>query len=95
MSVVQPGRAGHVDYYHVELDSHDVIKAEGAWSETFVDDDCRGMFQNAPEFAALYPKGLASGAVYCAPRIDQGFVVEAVRRRLALRAGPVAPSMAA
>ena len=44
-----------VEYVHVELDSHDAILAEGAASETFLDDDSRGVFHNAAEFAALYP----------------------------------------
>src|SRR6185312_789106 len=41
--VVQAAHVEQVEYFHVELESHDVIGAEGAWSETFVDDDSRGM----------------------------------------------------
>ena len=70
-----------VDYVHVELDSHDVILAEGAASETFLDDDSRGMFHNASEFAALYA-GAVEGQS-CAPRLESGEIVEAIRRRLA------------
>ena len=44
-----------VDYIHLELDSHDVLLAEGAPSESFLDDDSRGMFHNAHEFATMYP----------------------------------------
>ncbi|MCX7377439.1 MAG: Hint domain-containing protein [Alphaproteobacteria bacterium] len=40
-------RASSVSYFHVELDSHDAILAEGAWAESFVDCDSRGMFINA------------------------------------------------
>jgi hypothetical protein len=64
-----------------------VIIAEGALSETFVDDDSRGMFHNAREYAALYADEGMTPARYCAPRLDHGYEVEAVRQRLARQAG--------
>ena len=64
-----------------------MIVAEGALSETFIDDDSRGMFHNAHEYRALYPDARARPAHYCAPRLDDGYEVEAARRRIALRAG--------
>ena len=76
-----------VEYYHLELDSHDVILAEGAPSETFVDDEGRGVFHNAAEYAALYPDLSPVEAIYCAPRVEAGFALETVRQRLARRAG--------
>jgi hypothetical protein len=87
VSVVQAEEVDRVDYFHIELDSHDVILAEGAWSETFVDDDSRGMFHNAHEFSALYPDESSRPARYCAPRLEEGFEVDAVRQRLAQLAG--------
>jgi hypothetical protein len=87
VSVVQAERADKVEYVHVELDSHDAILAEGALSETFIDDDSRGMFHNANEYDGLYPDDVRQPARYCAPRRDDGYEVEAVRRRLAQRAG--------
>ena len=45
-SVVRVSNLEEVGYWHVELDSHDILLAEGAWSESFVDDDSRGMFHN-------------------------------------------------
>jgi hypothetical protein len=53
-SIVQAERVEKVEYFHIELDSHDVIIAEGALSETFLDDDSRGMFHNVHEYDALY-----------------------------------------
>jgi len=87
VSIVQADEVDSVEYFHIELDSHDVILAEGAPSETFVDDDSRGMFHNVQEYALLYPDEAERPTRYCAPRLDEGFVVDAVRRRLALRAG--------
>ncbi|HTP91199.1 MAG TPA: Hint domain-containing protein [Xanthobacteraceae bacterium] len=88
VSIVQAERVESVEYFHVELESHDVILAEGAPSETFIDDDSRGMFHNAREYRALYPDEAArAGAHYCAPRLEEGYGVEAVRRRVVARAG--------
>jgi hypothetical protein len=86
-SIVQAERVESLEYFHIELDTHDVIFAEGALSETFIDDDSRGMFHNAHEFHVLYPEPGTAPAQYCAPRLAEGFEVAAVRRRIALRAG--------
>jgi hypothetical protein len=87
VSIVQAERVERVEYFHIELETHDVIVAEGAMSETFIDDDSRGMFHNAYEYDTLYAGEVARPACYCAPRLDEGYEVEAVRQRLALRAG--------
>jgi hypothetical protein len=44
-------------YYHVELDDHSLILAEGAPAETFVDNVDRLNFDNWAEHEALYPEG--------------------------------------
>ena len=88
-SIVKAERADKVEYFHIELDTHDVIIAEGALSESFVDDDSRGMFHNAHEYRALYPEAVPGIAQYCAPRLEDGYEVEAIRQRIALRAGLV------
>ncbi len=87
VSITQAERVERVDYFHIELDTHDVIVAEGALSESFVDDDSRGMFQNAHEFRALYPNERPRPDPYCAPRLAFGPQVEAARRQIAQRAG--------
>ncbi len=87
-TIVQERVLPRVDYFHIELDSHDVLLAEGAPSESFVDDDSRGMFHNASEYAALYPGAPASDG-FCAPKVDEGYQLEAIRRRLAATAGQV------
>ncbi|HEY0909633.1 MAG TPA: Hint domain-containing protein [Bradyrhizobium sp.] len=87
VSIVRAERVEKVEYFHIELDSHDVILAEGALSETFVDDDSRGMFHNAHEYGALYPDTVRVAARYCAKRCADGYEVEAARRRIDARAG--------
>ena len=89
-TVVQAGNETHVEYFHIELDAHDAILAENAWSETFVDDDSRSMFENADDYFVRYPnEAHGRRARYCAPRLDTGYEVEAIRQRLAERANSV------
>ncbi|HWB49415.1 MAG TPA: Hint domain-containing protein [Stellaceae bacterium] len=99
VSIVQAEAVDEVEYCHVELDAHDVVFAEGAPAETYVDDGNRLMFSNAAEFRAVYPEALAPGpALYCAPRVEDGERLETVRRALSGRAqrlcggGVAAPS---
>ena len=82
ISIAQAGRVEQVEYFHVELDSHDILLAEGAAAESFVDDDSRGMFHNAAEYRMLYPDAGRPPARYCAPRLEEGEALAAVHRRL-------------
>jgi hypothetical protein len=79
-----------VEYLHLELDRHDVVFAEGAAAETFLDDGSRGMFHNAAEFRALYPERETRPARYCAARVEDGEEVERLRSRFARAALGVA-----
>lgn len=82
-SIVKLTGLEEIHYFHLELDSHDVIFAEGAPSETYLDDYNRSMFHNALEFAMLYPgERPARFPEYCAPRIEDGWDLESVRNRL-------------
>ncbi len=94
-SIVQSTHAESVTYYHVELESHDVILAEGAWAESFLDEDNRGMFHNAHEYAALYPDEESVLGCYCAPRLEDGFELEAIRGKINRRAPRMAKSATA
>ncbi len=86
-TIVQEPPGEDIHYFHLELETHDVLIAEGAFSESFVDDDSRSMFQNAHEFRELYPDERSREASYCKPRVEHGFALDRVRRRLAARAG--------
>ena len=71
------------EYFHLELAAHDVIFAEGAAAETFVDCDSRGMFENA----STYVGGGAPCWTFCAPRMEEGELLADIRQRLNARAG--------
>ena len=85
-SILQAEHVDEVEYFHIELETHDVIVAEGALSETFIDDDSRGMFHNAHEYRRLYAQEPVVPAHYCAPRLDGGYELETIRQRIARRA---------
>jgi hypothetical protein len=70
ISIVRAEAVEQLDYFHLELDTHDVIYAEGALAESFVDDDSRTMFHNAAQYQRLYPQALREPARYCAPRVE-------------------------
>ena len=71
-----------VTIYHLELDAHDVLLANGAPAESYRDDGNRWLFQNANTGWNQPPKPP------CAPVLTGGPVVDAVWRRLLDRSGP-------
>ncbi len=71
-----------IDYFHVELDSHDLIVANGAVVETFLDCNSRKMFDNACEYHQLYP-GEGQGIYASELRIEDGPELERMRYTLA------------
>jgi serralysin len=77
-SIVQVTAVDRIEYFHLELETHDVILAEGAPSETFVEDGSRGIFHNVAEYRALYPGVTPTPARYCAPRVEDGERLEAI-----------------
>ena len=86
-TIIKEDEAHDFTYWHVELDSHDVLVAEGAPAESYLDDHNRGIFHNAHSFQALYPDACRTEPAYCAPRVEHGYALQRVRRRLAERAG--------
>jgi len=48
------------------------------------------MFDNANEFHRLYPETVLHPVRFCAPRVEEGWELERVRRRLADRAEQLA-----
>jgi len=72
-----------VRYFHVELDSHDVLLAEGLPCESYLDDGNRATFANAEGFTALHgrldPKSWEDA---CAPMVAAGPQLTALQQRL-------------
>ena len=80
-TIIWDDRAQEVEIYHVELESHDVLIANGVPAESFRDDGNRWLFQNANSGWDLPPQ-----EPY-APVLTGGPVVDAVWERLLDRAG--------
>ncbi len=81
-SVLWDDRAQEVNLFHIELETHDVLLANGAPAESYRDDGNRWLFQNANDGWNQPPKEP------CAPVLTGGPVVDAAWRRLLDAAGP-------
>jgi hypothetical protein len=92
VSIVRDQVDSDVTYFHVEMEGHEAILAEGAPAETFVDHDSRAIFDNADEYGLLY--GSAGAKVQEIARLEEGFQLAAIRRRLADLAGIATPAAA-
>lgn len=77
----------HVTYWHVELDRHDVILAEGVPAESYLDVGDRVFFANGGGVVSLHPAlpALAREAHACAPLVVTGPILDRLRDRMASR----------
>lgn len=82
LSIIQIEKPDQISYIHIELETHDILLAEGAPSESFIDDGSRGMFHNAHEYSELYPDAPVVPAQYCAPRLEDGEELARIHQRL-------------
>ncbi len=74
-----------VTYWHVELDCHDAILAEGLAAESYLDTGNRAAFENGGAAVQLQPD-FAYGvweALGCAPLVCTGERLAAIRAALA------------
>jgi hypothetical protein len=97
-SIRREERWRSVTYYHVELDSHDVLLAEGAEAESYLDTGNRNTFENAEGPMVLHPD-LNDGqrrreAESCAPFAADAARVEPIWQGLMQRAKMLGFAMA-
>ncbi|KQP99999.1 hypothetical protein ASF59_10010 [Methylobacterium sp. Leaf121] len=72
-----------VTYWHVELDSHDILLAEGLPAESYIDGGDRAFFAEGSDHALHNPDFVAPGwNGRCRPVAVDGPLVEAERLRL-------------
>lgn len=91
ISIKQLRKVERITYFHIELESHQVILAENCPAETFRGEYFRRQFENAASFQALYP-GQAAPEAACLPELKQGFVLQDIISRLDARAGSTPPA---
>ena len=84
-----------VDYYHVELDQHAILLAEGLPAESYIDTGNSGFFANSGAPLVLHPD-LTDETDYptreagsCAPFVSDEASVQPVWQRLADRAAAI------
>jgi hypothetical protein len=81
-------------YYHLEIDSHALILANGTPAETFVDTVERMAFDNWAEHEALYPRGRSVSELPYPRAKSARQLPRALRQRLDARATALAPQAA-
>jgi hypothetical protein len=92
MTILPDDGVHSVEYFHVELDAHSILLAEGLPSESYLDTGNRNLFDNGGAMTVLHPDfGVGAGKQCwaenaCAPLAVDPALVEPVWRRLAERA---------
>ncbi len=81
-TIIHDPAGGDITFFHIELDGHDAILAEGQPAETFSEQDSRDGFDNAADRAAHYPPGVGTFVPFQAPRIEDGPVLARIRAGL-------------
>ena len=88
-SVVREANTRAVHYFHVELDAHDILFADGMPAESYLDTGNRGMFENAglpmilhPDLSGQQCREIAS----CAPLITDEAALRSLWHCVAERA---------
>ncbi len=92
-TTVRQEEVARIHYFHVELDSHDVLLAEGLPAETFLDTGNRTAFANGGPVVDAFPDFAARvwDAAGCAPLVVTGKPVDRVRALLARHAKALMP----
>ena len=100
VSIVRDMQCQAVTYYHVELETHDILLAEALPAESYLDTGNRGLFENGGVPLILHPDmdgaQLQRLAGSCRPFVSDAARVEPIWRSLADRASrlglhPAAP----
>jgi Hint domain len=77
----------YVEYWHVELDSHDILFAEGLPSESYLDTGNRSAFVNGGEFLQAHPDfGPKPWTDTCLPLVMEGAALVEAKQALLDRA---------
>jgi Hint domain len=100
-TIVEDGSARTVRYFHVELDRHAVLVAEGLPAESYLDTGNRAFFANAGLATVLHPDlSIGAGRLgvwerdACAPLVTAEADVRPVWERLAARAATLGHAVA-
>ena len=83
-----------VHYFHVELDHHGILLANGVAAESYLDTGNRSQFSNAGSLVAMHADfSRADHPKACAPLVTEAALVRPVWQRLAARARALGHTM--
>ena len=85
-ATVQQIDVDEVTYWHVELETHDVLFSDGLRSESYIDVGNRGFFENASNARRAGMPEAATLEHYCRPYVVDETLVRAIRQRMLARA---------
>jgi hypothetical protein len=86
-TIIRDRAAKFVTYHHIELETHDVVLAEGLPAETYLDSGNRQNFETDAGPLALHPDfAAASREAACAPLLLDGDIVRRTKQELLDRA---------
>jgi hypothetical protein len=87
IAITQDLTATTIRYYHVELETHGILLAEGVAAESFLDTGHRGIFDNADEPLLLHPDlmQIRREAESVAPLCHDGEKLASIRAQLHAR----------
>ena len=72
-----------IDYFHLDLGPHDCVLANGAWAESYFEDQNRNSFHNAADFHARFPGHEPVRQANCLPIVTAAHPgIEGLRRML-------------
>lgn len=87
-TILRDERHGLVEFFHVELDEHDVLVADGMPAESYRDNGNSARFENARDLDVPPPPP-------CAPIMSAGPMVNEIWGRIRARAGAVPDALTA
>ncbi len=85
-TVTQAQMTGRIDYFHVEIEPHGILFAEGAETESYLDIGNRNHFMQSGAITLFPEQDPKTWEDACAPLILAGPKLEGIRRNLAARA---------
>jgi hypothetical protein len=84
-TIFQAMFGGRIDYFHIEVDPHAILIAEGAPTESYLDIGSRGHFARVNTITLLPLTDPKTWEDACAPMVLTGPKLDAIRMRLLAR----------
>lgn len=91
-NILQEAWCRAVTYWHVELEAHAILVAEGTPAESYREDGNRHLFDNAAIAAPFLDLAAPARGAACAPVLAEGPALAPIRARIAAGLSPLRPA---